>query len=194
MQTISQIIQSRRSIKPESFNGEKIERKEIDELLQNAIWAPTHGKTEPWHFYIYTDKTLSTLGLLMAQAYQSSTPSESFDASKYNQLLNRPTLASHVIVATMIRGSNSKIPLVEELIASACAVQNILITATALNIASFWSTGPFLETPFFRNNFNLREEDSILGLIYLGKTDNSVAYEGKRNTTFSDKSTFITSL
>jgi hypothetical protein len=41
----------------------------------------------------------------------------------------------------MKRSRLPKIPAIEEIEPVACAVQNILLGATALNIASFWSTG-----------------------------------------------------
>ena len=46
---ISRLIRSRRSIYPKSYlPGQPVERELIEQLLENANWAPTHKLTEPW--------------------------------------------------------------------------------------------------------------------------------------------------
>ena len=50
--TINQIIRERRSIKPDSFNDQKVSTADLHQILENANWAPTHALTEPWHFVI----------------------------------------------------------------------------------------------------------------------------------------------
>ena len=51
---IADIIKNRRSIKPVKMNGKKIPDDQVRELLKLANWAPTHGRTEPWRFIVYS--------------------------------------------------------------------------------------------------------------------------------------------
>src|ERR1700712_1054424 len=129
--TLSAIIKNRRTIKPFMMNGNKIPDEQITALLELANWAPTHGLTEPWRFVVYTEPP--TFCLQHAEMYKADTDVESFNESVYNNLKQQGDKASHVIIAIMKRGTLSKIPVFEEMAATACAVQNLLLGATALN-------------------------------------------------------------
>ncbi len=51
---ISELIQNRRAVAPKFFIPEKpIEASIIAQLLENANWAPTHKRTEPWRFRVF---------------------------------------------------------------------------------------------------------------------------------------------
>ena len=47
---IIEVIEKRRNIK--EFTEEKISEDSIKYLLNAAIWAPNHRKTEPWRFIV----------------------------------------------------------------------------------------------------------------------------------------------
>lgn len=42
------LIKKRRAIFPKDYNGQKVTKAEIRQMLEAARWAPTHGLTEPW--------------------------------------------------------------------------------------------------------------------------------------------------
>jgi nitroreductase len=167
--TISAIIKNRRSTKPVTMNGKKIPDDQINSLLELADWAPTHGFTEPWRFMVYA--TASDFSHQHAKLYQQSTTAENFDQAVYNKLYDQGDKASHVIIAMMKRGSLPKIPVIEEVQAVSCAVQNILLGATALGIASFWSTGGMALRPPMKEFLNLADDDHVIGVLYLGYAD-----------------------
>ena len=58
---ISSIIQSRKSIYPNEFNGKIIEEDVIIQLLENANCAPTHKMTQPWIFKIFCNDSKKKL-------------------------------------------------------------------------------------------------------------------------------------
>ena len=86
----------------------------------------------------------------------------------------------------MKRGTNPKIPQLEEIAAASAAVQNILLGATALGIATFWSTGGMTNNPALKDHLQLGADDIILGLLYLGYTDEP-AKDGVRNIPLAEK-------
>ena len=88
-------------------------------------------------------------------------------------------------MACIMKRSNEKIPAMEEMAAACCAVQNVLLGAAALDIAALWSTGGMVLHPAMKNYFQLNEQDEILGILFLGKTDEHV--EGKRKIALSEK-------
>ena len=50
---LSFIIKNRRSVFPKSYTDEKIDKRIIMEMLENANWAPTHKLTQPWRFCVF---------------------------------------------------------------------------------------------------------------------------------------------
>jgi nitroreductase len=121
-----------------------------------------------------------------AELYQQNTAPENFQQAKYDKFLHMGDHTSHVIIAMMQRGENPKIPVLEEIAAASCAVQNLLLGATALGIASYWGSGGMAYQPPMKSYLNLREEDLVLGILYLGYTDKAKP-EGKRKTPLDEK-------
>lgn len=183
---IKAIIRQRRTAKLATMNGEKIPDEQVKELLELAHWAPTHGRTEPWHFFIYTGEALKQFGKDHADLHWSLTPEEKRLEATYEKLKHNGDNASHLIIAVMKRGTNEKIPYVEEVAAASAAIQNMLLGATALGIASFWSSGGLTHNPALKEYLKLGPDDVVLGLIYLGYTDEQPA-EGSRKTTSHEK-------
>ena len=47
---VRELIKERRTIYPHQFSDRIIHKEIIEELLNSAIWAPSHGMTQPWRF------------------------------------------------------------------------------------------------------------------------------------------------
>jgi nitroreductase len=84
------------------------------------------------------------------------------------KMSTNPLLASAVIAIGMARRGGTKIPDLEEIEATACAVQNLALSASAAGLAGYWSTPPLVYTRDFANWLGLGAEDRCLGLFYLG--------------------------
>ncbi len=171
IEIIENIISSRRSYKPALMNSQKIDDSLIYKLLELADWAPTHAHTEPWRFVVFANEATQEFCKDHAELYKANTFVEKFETSKYEKLLHNGDHASHIIAVYMKRGTNSKITALEEICAVAAAVQNILLGASALNIAALWSTGGLTYHTAMKTYFNLNDEDHMIGLIYLGYAD-----------------------
>jgi nitroreductase len=185
---IADIIKNRRSIKPVKMNGKKILDEQVMELLKLANWAPTHGRTEPWRFIVYSGNKVKEFCRQHAELYRTYTPPEKFEQANYDKQLHNGDLASHIIIAIMQRGGLPKIPALEEIAATAIAIQNILLGATAAGIASFWSTGGMVHQAAMKDFLQLKNEDVVMSLVYLGFTDEQL--EGKRQTGIEEKVTW----
>ena len=185
--TILEIIKERRTIKPEQFNGKIIPNEMIRELLEAANWAPTHGFTEPWRFVVFSGKDgVEQFGKIHAGIYKQETPAEQFLQKKYDTILHKPDLASHLIVMINKRGENANIPEKEELAATACAAQNILLVAAEKNIAVYWGSGGMCYHPALKIHFGFNEADKVIGFLYLGYSDVEHP-KGFRNTGIEEK-------
>jgi len=183
---IKTIIENRRSISWAKMNGGLIPDETINQVLALADWAPTHGKTEPWRFFVYGGEALKRFGKEHADLYWNNTDVEKRQEATYEKLLHNVDKASHLVIAVMKRGDNPKIPTLEELAAASAAIQNVLLGATAMGIASFWSSGGMTHNPALRDHLGLGENDVVMGLIYLGYTDEP-AKTGARNIAINEK-------
>jgi nitroreductase len=186
METLKKIISGRRTTKATAMNGKKIPDDQVRELLALADWAPTHGRTEPWRFIVYTGEALKRFGWEHAELYLAHTPEDKLNPDTPNKLMAATEKPSHLVVAVMKRGENPKIPAIEEIAAASAAVQNVLLGAEALGISAIWNTGGMSHKKAFKEYLGLEEEDIVLGLIYMGYTDEPKR-EGKRNIPLEDK-------
>lgn len=168
------------------MNGQKADNEAVRSLLALADWAPTHGRTEPWRFNVYTGEGLKTFCREHAELYKANTKEELFLSAKYEGFIKQGELASHLILVYMKRQATKKIPLIEEIAATAAAVEHILLGAQALGMVSLWSTGGMAHHESMKNMLGLAEDDQVLGLLFLGYTDEP-NNEGKRNIPLADK-------
>ena len=187
---IEKVIKQRRSIKPLLMNGKKVPDELVKNFLEMANWAPTHGYTEPWYFMVYSGDKVKQFCINHANLYKEITPEDKFMSANYEKLLHNGDFASHIIVAIMKRGSNPKITVLEEISATAAAIQNLLLSATANGVASFWNTGGLTFNPAMKNHLNLKADDQIMGILYLGYSDQPLA-EGRRIKPMEEKVSWL---
>ncbi|MDA9299039.1 nitroreductase [Crocinitomicaceae bacterium] len=165
---INELIRERRTIYPEQFSERQVHREQIEVILNNAQWAPTHGNTQPWRFKVFTDEGRQTLSTYLGQAYLNFTPEDKQNDLKLKKLILRPLKSSVVIAVCMKRQAEEKILEIEEIEAVACAIQNIHLTCTAYGLGGFWSTPKLIYTQEMNDFLNIGNKDKCLGLFYIG--------------------------
>ncbi|MBI5915248.1 MAG: nitroreductase [Bacteroidetes bacterium] len=184
---LTELIRRRRAVFPKSYNGKPIPKGIIEQVLENANWAPTHRLTEPWRFRVFTGEGKNRLGDYLSEYYKNNTPPDEFSEMKFNKAKENPQLSACVMAICMKRDPELRVPDWEELAAVACAVQNMWLTCTAYGIGSYWSTPKAaLEGKEF---LNLSEGERCLGLFYMGYHD-LPDLPGKR-TSIEEKTTWI---
>ena len=165
---ISEVIRNRRTITPEKFSARKVHREQLELMLNNAIWAPTHGMTQPWRFRVYLGEGMESIRQLIPELYRNTTPVEKFNQAKFDRMALRLQRSTAVIAVCMHRDPSGKIDEVEEIEAVACATQNLMLTATAYGLGTFWSTPKLLNHADCHQFLELQQGDRCLGLIYVG--------------------------
>ncbi|MBX2870463.1 MAG: nitroreductase [Saprospiraceae bacterium] len=174
---VSDLLRSRRSIFPKTYNDRPIEKAIIEEVLENANWAPTHKYTEPWRFKVFSGKALERLSSYLSTWYKDNIAPEKYSEKKFEKTKANPLRSSCVIAICMQRDPEASIPEWEEIAAVACAVQNMYLTCAAHNIGCYWSSPrSILEA---RDFLQLGDGESCLGLFYMGYHD-LPQMEGKR--------------
>ncbi|MEM7699725.1 MAG: nitroreductase [Verrucomicrobiota bacterium] len=185
------LIRRRRTIKPAAMSNKPVENLHLAAILENANWAPTHGFTEPWRFFVFTDDGRQRLADFLQSLYKRVIPEEEFREDKYEKLGKQPLMSPVVIAIGMKRQDVEKIPEIEEVEAVACAVQNMHLSASALGMAAFWSSPPITYTDEMREWLGLEDpRDKCLGFFYLGWPESEEWPEGRRSPV-TDKVTWV---
>lgn len=165
---INELIRERRTIYPEQFKDRKVHKEQIDLILNNAQWAPTHGNTQPWRFKVFSDEGRTKLSDFLSQTYLKLTPKDKQEDAKLTKLLTRPKMASVVIAVCMKRQESERIAEIEEIEAVACAIQNMHLTCTAYGLGAFWATPNLIYTKEMNDFLGIGDKDKCLGLFYIG--------------------------
>jgi len=143
---------------------------EIELLLEAAKWAPTHKLTEPWRFsVIISVEKKNELISLQQEALLTEKGRSEMAMAKATKFRMIGEKSSAVIAIIMKRDPQERLPVNEELWSVACAVQNIHLHASSLNIGGYWSTGAMTNHPSIRKFLNLGEKDIHMGWFYLGR-------------------------
>lgn len=168
IEEINHLIRNRRSVFPKQFEeGKHIPDETIQQILENATWAPNHGHTEPWHFVVFTGGGLKKLAQFQSEFYKEAS-GEKFKETTYQNLQTNPLKASHVIAICMKRDVHKKHHEIEEIEAVACAVQNIYLSVAAYGLGGYWTTGGVTYNEKAKSFFGLDEDDRLLGFFYAG--------------------------
>lgn len=165
---IKEIIKDRRTIYPETYSDRKVHKEQIETVLNAALWAPTHGMTQPWRFQIFTDDARQKISEALVAAYKNFA-GDTAKPAKIEKYKNRVNKSSAVIAITMQKDPNQRIPEIEEVQAVACGVQNMFLTCTAYGLGGYWSTPKFIYKNEMDQFLNLEEEEQVcLGFFYIG--------------------------
>jgi nitroreductase len=184
---VNELIKNRRSTFPKQYaTGKKIDDNIIEQMLENASWAPTHKQTEPWQFTVFTGDGLKQFAGYQAAMYKEK-EAASFKEDKYQKMLSNPLLASHIIAIGMKR--SDKVPEVEEIAAVSCAVQNMYLTAEAYGVGCYWTTGGVTYYEDAKAFFGLTDNDKLLGFLYVGEI--AVSSTAGKRTPINEKVKWI---
>lgn len=176
---VTQLIRQRRSVFPKMYKPQAISREILEDVLENANWAPTHRFTEPWRFRVFMEKGLQELSDYLGDYYEAHTREEKFSPMKLKKTRQKPLQSGAVIAICMQRDPKESVPEWEEIAAVACAVQNMSLSLSSYGIGSYWSSPvSILKAVDF---LGLKEGEQCLGLLYMGYFDDP-GLVGKRGS------------
>jgi nitroreductase len=148
----------------------------IGRLIDAARWAPNHFNTQPWRFVVLSGEGRNKLGDVYGKLNQQKL--EGADEEKrdtaYRKGLEKAKRSPVIIVVTVEPSDLPKVKAVEEIAATAAAVQNLLLAAHALGLAAKWRTGDPVYTDVMKEQFGVSEKGTVLGLIYLGYPEEGI--------------------
>ena len=165
---LSHVITSRRTVKPHNYTDSPVSKEIVEKIIENANWAPSHGHTYPWRFFVHGIEARESLADALGTIYCEITNKEGFRENKLAGLKQNILNAPVTISIALERDKTGKIAEIDEVMAVACAVQNMHLTATAFGLGGFWSTNIAATSDRYRDHLGLRSGDKALGLFFIG--------------------------
>ncbi|MEY3013186.1 MAG: hypothetical protein RIT45_1921 [Pseudomonadota bacterium] len=189
---VDEAIRSRRTHK--FFAGGAIDDATLRELVELACWAPNHRFTEPWRFYAVRGAALPAMkqalvASLDAMAKDGDDESMRRLEQKRDKIARRLDGTGAVVVVTWKRSPDDTAQDREDYAATACAVQNLLLGATARGLCGLWSTGAVLMTPSMRAFYGVGEGETIAAVVFLGHPQTRL--QGRRYKTEAEVLRFV---
>ncbi len=134
--------------------------------FEAAVAAPDHKRLRPWRFLVIEGDARKQLGALMAKALKGEKPDAS-DADLERES-GKPLRAPMIIAVVAKIDTGSKIPEVEQTLATGAATQNLMLALHAQGFGTAWKTGGSSYSPIVRHGLGLAGSDKIIGFIYTG--------------------------
>ncbi|MCF6334107.1 MAG: nitroreductase [Draconibacterium sp.] len=179
---LNETIKNRRATPPRFLAKKEVPKETIQQLLENANWAPNHKKTEPWRFKVYTGETKQKLAnkiySFLIEKIKSGETINPQKAEKFKTNLERVPVAIAIILQ---RDLAERIPEWEEIAAVSMAVQNMWLTATEMGLGAFWATQQFM--PLLHEILELKHGQKALGFFYIGEIALDYPSPGRGNIT-----------
>jgi nitroreductase len=162
-------IRLRRSVKPERLRPDPVARTLVEQLLDAANWAPSHGLTEPWRFVVFTGEGRRALHAAMVETLEPEGHPAPGPDDPRRRKLEEKNLNAPVIVAIVCHpGPAPKIVEHEEIASTAIAVHNMHLLARSMGLAAFWSSGAKAFDPRIARFLELAPPARCLGFLYVG--------------------------
>ncbi|MDG6998783.1 MAG: nitroreductase [Nitrososphaerota archaeon] len=170
MNPVLEAIKTRRSavnIKTEAVP----EKNDVIKILEAGTWAPNHHLTEPWRFVVIAGEERKRLGEAMAAFVKRNTTNSQESSLDPKIALERAKpLRAPVIIAVVCSprkiGNNADVQ--EEIVACGAALQNMLLAAQSLGLATMIKTGSSSYSDEVRDLLKMSKNELLIALVYLG--------------------------
>jgi nitroreductase len=164
---VAALLQSRQTILPKRLLDPGPDAQQLARILEAAASAPDHGQIVPWRFIHITDDARPLLAQVFAQALLERDPAALPD--QVEQAREKAFRAPVLLLAVVdgVRGDRS-VDLHERIVSAGCAIQNMLLMATALGFGSALTSGKALHSLVLRQLFALTASDHALCFVSVG--------------------------
>ncbi len=164
---VGALMQARRTILPKRLVAPGPDTAQLQQILAAAASAPDHGQVRPWRFVLVPDNARAALAQAFGDALLERDPQATPEqvAQAQEKAHRSPCLMLVVVNANC---GDTGIDLHERIVSTGCAVQNMLLVATALGYGSSLTSGKALKSTVLRALFGLVEGDHALCFFSLG--------------------------
>lgn len=163
------LIHGRRTVLPKRLSPPGPEDAQLEMILSAASAAPDHGELVPWRFVLVPAGARD----LLAEAFATSLHERDAQASEEQmQQAREKAYRAPVLMLAVARTEDEHdgVPASERILSAGCAIQNMLLMATALGFGSALTSGKALQSPGLRALFALTPQEQALCFVSLGTT------------------------
>jgi nitroreductase len=131
-----------------------------------AVRAPDHGRLRPWRFMMIEGAARERFGEVLADTARLRNPQASDgDVAREREKAMR---APHIIVVVCRTVPGTKVPEIEQLLATAAAAENLMLALHAQGYGAVWKTGAPAYDATVKVRIGLAASDHIVGFLYAG--------------------------
>lgn len=161
------LMQSRQTILPKRLIAPGPDAAQLAMILNAAASAPDHGQLLPWRFVIVSRAARADLAEVFGAALleRDATATSEQQAQAREKAHRSPLLM--LVVVDGERG-DPDIDLAERMVSTGCALQNMLLMATALGFGSALTSGKALKSAGLRALFGLGAAEHALCFVSVG--------------------------
>lgn len=157
---LARIIRERRAVK-KGYNNKEVTEETVRELLDDAIWAPTHGMRQPWRFIFVGADQKENFAKQVAATY----PEER--QQNREEYLNEP----NAFLIVVMEEPEIQKQWEENFGAVATMIQNFWLLAWEKQLGVVWKTNPHIYDPKVKEILNVSDNEKIAGFVHLGYFD-----------------------
>lgn len=186
-------IRKRRSVFPRSHVAGIVPSAIMRRLLEAASWAPFHGPVPPWRFVVLGRDAMIDMQRMTLAFYDANWREVGWAGGKRGseteylawrqmtekEIHGRWGQVSYMVAIIMRRQAGSKrVPEWEEAAATACAVQNMHLQASAEpGLACYWSSwhAAARDSDDMRDFLGMECEDRCMGFFIVAKCEPGVS-------------------
>ncbi|WP_034944774.1 NAD(P)H nitroreductase [Erwinia oleae] len=136
----------------------------LENILRAGMRAPDHGTLQPWRFIIVENDGRDRFSTLLEEAART----DGMDDKAIEKAKKAPYRAPMIITVVAHCEEDHKVPRWEQVVSAGCAVMAMQMAALAQGFNGVWRSGAWTEHAAVRDAFNCRQQDAIVGFLYLG--------------------------
>ena len=166
------LMQSRQTILPKRLLEPGPDAAQLEQILAAAACAPDHGQLLPWRFVLLP---ADVRGLLAEQFAAALLERDADVLPAQLEQASEKAFRSPCLLLLVVDGARGDpdIDLSERLLSAGCAVQNILLMATALGFATALTSGKALKADGLRRLLGLKDSDHAICFVSVGTAQSS---------------------
>lgn len=166
-ETLAALMDARQTVLPKRLVDPGPSDDELRDWLSSATSAPDHDQLRPWRLVLVPPAQRPRLGQAFADALRERDPAATADQIEQarEKALRAPVLLLVVVNAAC---GDPEIDLNERILSAGCAVQNLLLMATACGWGSALTSGKALKSAALRDLFALGPAEHALCCLSVG--------------------------
>ena len=171
-QLAAQLIHARRTTLPKRLIAPGPNSEELQQILGAAAAAPDHDQLLPWRFVMVPATARAALGQAFADALLERDPAAMPDQIEQarEKAFRAPVLMLAVVDSQC---GDASIDLHERTVSLGCAIQNMLLMATALGFGSALTSGKALKSHALRDLFGLASTELAICFVSVGSVSST---------------------